>query len=54
MSERRRYRCNNCGERFERDVLSPEEAEEALRRNEPTFPINCPACRRTDVREGWE
>lgn len=49
-----RYRCTNCGHRFEIDILSPEERREAQRRNQPTFPISCPECRRQAVRKGWE
>ncbi|PSJ19544.1 zinc ribbon domain-containing protein [Halomonas sp. ND22Bw] len=54
MSEKRRFRCLNCGERFQTDVLTPDEAEEARRQRRPTSAIHCPACHRTDIRDGWE
>lgn len=49
-----RYRCMNCGKRFEIEVLTKEERREAERRQEPVYQIGCPDCRRTNVREGWE
>lgn len=49
-----RYRCQNCGKRFEIEVLTKEETEEAKRQNRPLSPIHCPDCHRTDVRDGWE
>lgn len=48
-----RYRCLNCGSRFEVELLTREEAEEARRRNQPTYPIACPDCRRASVEKGW-
>jgi DNA-directed RNA polymerase subunit RPC12/RpoP len=54
MSEVRRYRCNNCGHRFEVEVLTREERLEAERQMRPLSGISCPECRRTDVRPGWE
>lgn len=49
-----RYRCNNCGHRFEIDVLTSEERREAERRNERVYAIGCPKCGRQDLRKGWE
>jgi len=56
MSELKRYRCLNCGHRFEVEVLTREERLEADREGTPLGPIRCPRpeCRRTDVRLGWE
>jgi len=54
MSERRRFRCLNCGHRFEADVLTADEKREARRRGRPTQPIACPECNHTDIRGGWE
>lgn len=53
MPERKKYRCNNCGERFEVDVLSKEEEREYDRQNRPYSPVHCPKCNRTDIRKGW-
>lgn len=49
-----RFRCINCGERFEEKVLDNAEQEDARRNSEPTYEIQCPKCNRTDVRRGWE
>jgi DNA-directed RNA polymerase subunit RPC12/RpoP len=54
MPIRTRYRCLTCGERFEADVLTKEEARERDRDNRPRYPIACPKCRRADVRPGWD
>lgn len=54
MTERVRYRCRNCGHRFEAEVLDERERREARSREIPTSPIQCPECHRTDVRRGWE
>jgi DNA-directed RNA polymerase subunit RPC12/RpoP len=56
MSEMKRYRCNNCGHRFEVEVLSMDERREAEREGRPLSAIRCPQpnCGRTDVRPGWE
>lgn len=54
MSVLVRKRCNNCGRRFEIDVLTPDEQEEARRQQKRTYPIACPDCHRTDIRDGWE
>lgn len=54
MSERRRFRCNSCGERFETEVLTPEEQRRAQIERRPTSSIHCPRCNRTDIRDGYE
>lgn len=54
MPERARFRCNNCGHRFETAVLSKNEQREARRDNRPTKAVHCPECRRTDIRMGWD
>ena len=54
MSNMVRYRCNNCGHRFEIEVLNEREVEKAKRENRPLQRISCPKCGRTDYREGWE
>lgn len=46
----KRYRCLNCGHRFEADVLEEGEAEAKKIR---TQPVRCPECKRTDLRDGW-
>ena len=45
-----RMRCNNCGRVFEAAVLDEEEKREARRRSQPLFAIQCPSCRKTDIR----
>ena len=54
MPESVRFRCNNCGHRFEVEVLSQAEQQEAHKANRPTQTVQCPKCNRTDVRRGWE
>lgn len=54
MTQRRRYRCHNCGNRFEIEVLTEEEKREARRKNVPVYRIVCPKCNRSEVREGWD
>jgi rubredoxin len=54
MSELTQYRCQNCGHRFEVEVLSPDERLQAEREGRPLSGIYCPECRRSDVRPGWE
>lgn len=54
MPERIRFRCNNCGYRFETQVLDEDERREARRENRPTNVVHCPQCQRTDIRRGWE
>lgn len=54
MPEIKRFRCNNCGERFQTEVLTKDETLEAERKNQPVYSLQCPACNRTDIRNGWE
>ncbi|TDL74112.1 zinc ribbon domain-containing protein [Palleronia sediminis] len=54
MTDTVRFRCNNCGRRFETEVLSEAEQREARLRDRPTFAVQCPECKRTDIRRGWE
>lgn len=54
MPERKRYRCLNCGNRFEEEVLSPEERRIAEREHRPLSSISCPDCHRQDLRAGWD
>jgi len=54
MPESAKFRCNNCGRRFEVDVLTEGEKEEARNQRLPTTSVQCPECKRTDVRRGWE
>lgn len=53
MTERVRFRCNNCGHRFESEVLDEDRRHEARRENRPTNAVHCPECNRTDIRRGW-
>lgn len=53
MTETRRFQCLNCGQRFETEVLTPEERREAKREDRPVSPVSCPRCYRTDIRPGW-
>lgn len=45
-----RFQCLNCGHKFEEEVFEKGEAEAKKVR---AYPIHCPKCNRTDVREGW-
>jgi DNA-directed RNA polymerase subunit RPC12/RpoP len=54
MSTLVRYKCLNCGKRFEVEVLSKEEKEDYRRKKRPLYQIACPECKRIDVRPGWE
>ncbi len=54
MPIKMRYRCLNCGKRFEIDVVTPDEREEARREEQPLYDIQCPACHRSSYREGWD
>jgi len=54
MSMTKRYRCNNCGCRFENEWYPPEEVTDAKRRGVRFGQLHCPECNRTDVREGWD
>ena len=42
----RKFRCRNCGERFDKEVFEKGEAE---RKQLPSGPVHCPKCNRTDV-----
>jgi transposase-like protein len=53
MSNLVRYRCRNCGERFEIQILTAEEVREADRRGQRVSNAHCPRCRRTDLEKGW-
>lgn len=54
MPIKMKYRCNNCGERFEIDILTEDEKREFERQRLNYTPISCPKCHRRDYREGWE
>ena len=54
MTKRVRFRCLNCGARFQAVVLDEDEKREARRQNRPTGPVRCPECNRTDIRDGWD
>jgi DNA-directed RNA polymerase subunit RPC12/RpoP len=54
MADKVRFRCLNCGNRFEVEVLTEDEKREARRRNQPTREVRCPHCNRADIRRGWE
>lgn len=54
MSDMKRYRCQNCGHKFEVEVLTPDERRQAEREGQPLSGIHCPECHRTDVRPGWD
>jgi len=43
---RQRFRCRNCGCRFETEVFEPGEARE---KRLPSGPVICPDCKSTDV-----
>ena len=49
-----RFRCRNCGNRFESEILDENDKREVRRKNLRTSPVRCPSCNRTDVREGWD
>jgi hypothetical protein len=54
MPDTIRFRCNNCGHRFETEILTDEEMRRAAREQRPTYAVSCPDCRRTEIRRGWE
>ena len=54
MPNRVRRRCNNCGHRFEAEVLTDRERRDARDEGIPLGPIRCPKCQRADTRNGWE
>lgn len=45
---KKRFRCLNCGQHFEADVLEKGEAEA---KQIPSGPVHCPRCNRTDVED---
>lgn len=49
-----RYRCLNCGHRFETTILAPDEVKEARRKDEPLGQVHCARCHRLDIRKGWD
>jgi hypothetical protein len=53
MTEKAKFRCLNCGHKFEEEVMTEREKEQARRENRPTHPLACPKCRRTSVERGW-
>ena len=53
MPRRKRYRCRNCGEKFEIDVLTADESRDRQRNNVPVSAVSCPKCRHQDLQEGW-
>jgi NAD-dependent SIR2 family protein deacetylase len=54
MSEIVKFRCLNCGERFSTEAMTREEQKEAEDRFESYSPIQCPKCKRTEIRRGWD
>jgi hypothetical protein len=46
-----RYRCKNCGNRFETPVLTEREVQEAIKEKRPHFPICCPKCGNQNLQE---
>ena len=54
MTELVRFRCKNCGHRFEEEILDVDEKREAQREGRPTSDVRCPECERYDVRRGWD
>ncbi|MBA3068443.1 MAG: zinc ribbon domain-containing protein [Hyphomonas sp.] len=53
MPETVRLQCLNCGERFEKLVLTDREKRELREQNIPFSAVHCPKCARTDTRRGW-
>ena len=51
MTKLVRYQCQNCGNRFEAEVLTPEEVRQRERERRPMGQVHCPRCNRTDVRD---
>ena len=56
MPKQKKYRCNNCGERFECEVYTEEDLMRAEKNKQKLHgsQIRCPKCNRTDYREGWD
>ena len=49
-----RYRCLNCGERFETSILTADEVRDAKRMDQPLGQVHCPRCNRLEIRKGWD
>ena len=54
MPTMKRFRCNNCGYRFENKWYPLEERPQAEREGVRFSRLHCPECNRTDIRDGWE
>lgn len=54
MTEMIRFRCLNCGHRFEAEVLDEDEKREARRRYQPLGRVSCPKCEIGETRRGWD
>ena len=54
MPTMKRFRCNNCGHRFENEWYSPNEREQARKEGIRFGSLHCPECNRTDIRDGWD
>lgn len=50
MPEVVRYKCQQCGERFEAQVLTDRERREARERQRQVYAIQCPRCGSREVR----
>lgn len=54
----KRYRCLNCGKKWEKNILTADEVREAQRKGQPVYPVpsplHCPECGRNTVQEGWD
>jgi DNA-directed RNA polymerase subunit RPC12/RpoP len=44
MTEIVKFKCNDCGHRFEQQILTEREKREAQRDRRPTMAIQCPMC----------
>lgn len=51
MPHTERFKCRNCGNEFDLEVYSPDEAQKARDRGENVGPVRCPnpECGRTDL-----
>jgi len=54
MPDKVRFRCNNCGERFEAEVLDEYEKRRARDEGKPTSSVRCPKCINGEIRRGWD
>lgn len=52
MPQLRKFRCRNCGERFQVEVLNPAEQRRSQNEGRPASAVACPKCGRTDIRPG--